>query len=118
MSDTFVILLVGCMVAASCALVGTFLVLRKMALLGDAISHSVLPGIAIGFLLTQSRSSLVMVVGAYQSRKELSPNSPVYWVFTNVPLLDKIAQGQTQVSPAKSPKGTTEIWTIPGGSAG
>ncbi len=64
MSDTFVILLVGCMVAASCALVGTFLVLRKMALLGDAISHSVLPGIAIGFLLTQSRSSLVMVVGA------------------------------------------------------
>ena len=64
MSDTFVILLVGCMVASSCALVGTFLVLRKMALLGDAISHSVLPGIAIGFLLTQSRSSLVMVAGA------------------------------------------------------
>ena len=64
MTDTLVILLVGCMVAASCALVGTFLVLRKMALLGDAISHSVLPGIALGFLLTQSRSSLVMVVGA------------------------------------------------------
>ena len=64
MNDTFVILLVGCMVASSCALVGTFLVLRKMALLGDAISHSVLPGIAIGFLLTQSRSSLVMVAGA------------------------------------------------------
>jgi manganese/zinc/iron transport system permease protein len=63
-SPTLVILLVGSMVAASCALVGTFLVLRKMALMGDAISHAVLPGIVIAFLLSGSRSPLPMVLGA------------------------------------------------------
>jgi manganese/zinc/iron transport system permease protein len=64
MSPTLVILLVGSFVAASCALVGSFLVLRKMALLGDAISHAVLPGIAIAFLMTGNRAALPMVLGA------------------------------------------------------
>ena len=64
MSPTFVILLVGSCVAASCALIGSFLVLRKMALLGDAISHAVLPGIVLAFLLTGERSALPMVIGA------------------------------------------------------
>ncbi len=64
MSPTLVILLVGSCVAASCALIGTFLVLRRMALLGDAISHAVLPGIVIAFLITGERSPLPMVVGA------------------------------------------------------
>jgi manganese/zinc/iron transport system permease protein len=64
MSPTLVILLVASLVAASCALVGTFLVLRKMALLGDAISHAVLPGIAIAFLVTGDRAALPMVLGA------------------------------------------------------
>jgi manganese/zinc/iron transport system permease protein len=64
MSPTLVILLVASCVAASCALIGTFLVLRKTALLGDAISHAVLPGIVIAFLLTGSRSALPMVLGA------------------------------------------------------
>ena len=64
MSPTLVILLVASCVAASCALIGTFLVLRKMALLGDAISHAVLPGIVIAFLVTGSRSALPMVLGA------------------------------------------------------
>lgn len=64
MSATGIILLVGALVAASCALVGSFLVLRKMALLGDAISHAVLPGIAIAFLLSGERSPLPMLLGA------------------------------------------------------
>ncbi|MEO1085226.1 MAG: metal ABC transporter permease [Acidobacteriota bacterium] len=64
MNPTLVILLVGSAVGASCALIGTFLVLRKMALLGDAISHAVLPGIAIAFLITGDRSALPMVIGA------------------------------------------------------
>lgn len=64
MSPTLVILLVGCTIAASCALVGCFLVLRKMALLGDAISHAVLPGIVIAFLISNSRSTLPMLLGA------------------------------------------------------
>lgn len=64
MNPTLVILLVSSSVAAACALVGTFLVLRKMALLGDAISHAVLPGIVIAFLITGDRAPLPMVIGA------------------------------------------------------
>lgn len=58
------IIATGALVAASAGMVGCFLVLRRLALLGDAISHSVLPGIAIAFLLTGSRSSIWMVLGA------------------------------------------------------
>jgi manganese/zinc/iron transport system permease protein len=64
MSPTMVILLVGSFAAASCALLGSFLVLRRMALLGDAISHAVLPGIVIAFLVTGERAALPMVIGA------------------------------------------------------
>jgi manganese/zinc/iron transport system permease protein len=63
-SPEFVILLAGSLVAVNCAILGSFLVLRQMALLGDAISHAVLPGIAIAFLLAGSRSPLPMVLGA------------------------------------------------------
>ena len=58
------IVLIGALVASSCSLVGSFLVLRRMAMLGDAISHAVLPGIAIAFIVTKSRSSVFMMVGA------------------------------------------------------
>ena len=50
--------------AASCALIGCFLVLRRMSMMGDAISHAVLPGLAAAFLLTHSRASLGMFIGA------------------------------------------------------
>ncbi|HLU25042.1 MAG TPA: iron chelate uptake ABC transporter family permease subunit [Longimicrobiales bacterium] len=43
---------------------GVFAVLRKQGLLGDAISHAALPGIALAFLLTGSRSTMVLVLGA------------------------------------------------------
>lgn len=43
---------------------GTFAVLRKQSLLGDAISHAALPGIALAFLLTGSKAPLVLVLGA------------------------------------------------------
>ncbi|MFZ5828391.1 MAG: metal ABC transporter permease, partial [Bacillota bacterium] len=61
---TFSIIAIGALVAGSAGMVGSFLILRRMAMLGDAISHAVLPGIAIAFLLTHSRSPLVMVIGA------------------------------------------------------
>lgn len=64
MSDALWIILVGCLVASSCALVGCFLVLRKLAMLGDAISHAVLPGIVIAFMLTGSRNVVPMLLGA------------------------------------------------------
>jgi zinc/manganese transport system permease protein len=44
--------LVGCLALAfGCGPIGTFLVIRRMSLMGDALSHAVLPGAAIGFLL-------------------------------------------------------------------
>jgi manganese/zinc/iron transport system permease protein len=48
----------------ACALVGNFLVLRKLSLIGDALSHAVLPGIAASFLLFGSRSPWVSLLGA------------------------------------------------------
>ncbi len=57
-------LLVGALCAATCALVGCFLLLRKMSLLGDALSHSVLAGIAGAFLLTGRIDPVPMFLGA------------------------------------------------------
>lgn len=62
--DAFWIITTGSLVAVTCSLVGTFLVLRKMAMLGDAISHAVLPGIVLAFLFTGSRAPIPMLIGA------------------------------------------------------
>jgi len=64
MSPTLAIALTAIFTAISCAVLGAFLVLRKMTMVGDAISHAVLPGIAIAYLLSQSRASLPMFLGA------------------------------------------------------
>jgi len=61
--DTWIVL-IGSLCAAACALPGCFLVLRKMSMMGDAISHAVLPGLAIAFYLTGTRASLPMFLGA------------------------------------------------------
>ncbi len=49
--------LIAAIVAAACAIPGVFLVLRKMSLISDAISHSILPGIVLGFFITHSLTS-------------------------------------------------------------
>ncbi|MDA7721518.1 metal ABC transporter permease [Schleiferiaceae bacterium] len=64
MTPTFAIALTAVFTAVSCALLGAFLVLRKMTMVGDAISHAVLPGIAVAYWLSQSRASLWMFLGA------------------------------------------------------
>jgi len=51
-------------VSAACALVGCFLVVRRMSLLGDAIAHAVLPGIAVGVLAGGSLGGPLVLVGA------------------------------------------------------
>jgi len=61
--DTWIVV-VGALAAVACALLGNFLVLRKMSMMGDAISHAVLPGLAIAFLVTGARASLTMFIGA------------------------------------------------------
>jgi manganese/zinc/iron transport system permease protein len=58
------IVVAGVLCAAACALVGSFLVLRRMSMMGDAISHAVLPGLAVAFLISGSRASLPMFLGA------------------------------------------------------
>lgn len=65
--EAFYIILTGALVAASSALLGGFLVLRRMAMLGDAISHAVLPGIVVAFLLSGQRESIVLLIGAAAS---------------------------------------------------
>ncbi len=57
-------IILGAVSNATCALLGCFLVLRRMSLLVDAISHAVLPGIVVVFLFTGNLSSGWMVVGA------------------------------------------------------
>lgn len=56
--------LMGFLVTAACGLVGNYLMLRRMALMGDAVSHSVLPGLVIAFLFTGSRGTGAMFLGA------------------------------------------------------
>jgi len=58
------IMVIGVLAAACCAVPGSWLVVRGMGMMGDAISHAVLPGIAIGFLVSGSRSGGWMFVGA------------------------------------------------------
>jgi manganese/zinc/iron transport system permease protein len=58
------IMLMGFLVTAACGLVGNYLLLRRLALMGDAVSHSVLPGLVIAFLLSQTRGTVAMFVGA------------------------------------------------------
>ena len=63
-SNSLWIVLMGFLVSGTCGLVGCFVILRRMALVGDAISHSLLPGITLAFLLTHSRDTLPMMIGA------------------------------------------------------
>lgn len=57
-------ILIGTLAAIACALPGNFLLLRRQALVGDAISHVVLPGIVAAFLLTGTISTWPMMIGA------------------------------------------------------
>ncbi|WP_225986412.1 metal ABC transporter permease [Rufibacter sp. LB8] len=62
--DAFWIILTGSLVAVCCSLLGCFLILRRMAMVGDAISHAVLPGIVLAFLFSGTREVWSMLLGA------------------------------------------------------
>ncbi|MCA3417881.1 MAG: metal ABC transporter permease [Roseomonas sp.] len=57
-------LLAAILACGLCGLLGSFLVLRRDSLLGDALSHAVLPGIIAGFAMTGARAGLPMLLGA------------------------------------------------------
>ena len=57
-------IVVGSLGGVACALLGCFLILKRLSLLGDAISHGVLPGIAIAVLLSGHIGGIAMIAGA------------------------------------------------------
>lgn len=95
--NTWPVLLMGFFVAAGCALIGNYMILRKMALVGDAISHSLLPGIAIAFLIANSRELSPVLIGAIasamitilliefiQKYSKIKPDAAIGIVFTSL----------------------------------
>lgn len=63
MNDMWIIL-TACLVAINASVLGVFLVLRKMSMMGDAISHSVLPGIVIAYYFSGDRTSPGLLLAA------------------------------------------------------
>src|SRR5687768_12290827 len=57
-------LLGSVLLGISCGLLGSFIVVRKMALVGDALSHAVLPGVALGFLWNMTKDPIAIFAGA------------------------------------------------------
>lgn len=64
MSPEIEIQLIAIIVAVACALPGTFLVLRKMSMMSDSITHTILLGIVLAFFCTHNLSSPLLIVGA------------------------------------------------------
>lgn len=64
MTPQLEIQLIAAVTAAACGLVGAFLVLRKTALLSDAISHAILPGIVLAFFWTENLNSPLLLLAA------------------------------------------------------
>ncbi|HRJ76152.1 MAG TPA: metal ABC transporter permease, partial [Anaerolineales bacterium] len=56
--------IIASLVAVACSLVGVFLILRRMAMMSDAISHTVLLGIVLAFFVTKSITSPLLLIGA------------------------------------------------------
>lgn len=64
MSPELWVLIIGCLVAIPCSVVGCFLVLRKSVMISDAIAHAVLPGIVIAYVISESLNGFAMFIGA------------------------------------------------------
>lgn len=64
MSSDLAILLTGVLVSAACAVLGVFLVLRRMAMMSDAVSHAILPGLVVGYFLANGPNLLAGFAGA------------------------------------------------------
>ena len=82
----------GILVSISCAIVGTFVVLRGLAFIGDALAHGVLPGVAIALIIGvpgivgAAAGALVMIggVSVVTSRSRLSSDSAIGLLFVGM----------------------------------
>lgn len=64
MSPAIVILLTGILCASACAMLGSFLILRRAAMMSDAISHAILPGLVGGYFIAQGPNLIAGFAGA------------------------------------------------------
>lgn len=60
----FWVIITGILVGITCSIAGVFLILRKMSMIADAISHTVLFGIVMAFIITHSLNGFWMLIGA------------------------------------------------------
>lgn len=79
-------LVVAIIVGVLCSVVGSYLVVRRMALLGDAISHSLLPGLAIAFIVGAN-----LYLGAFVAA--LLSAVIISWIHTRSPIKEDAAMG-------------------------
>jgi len=79
-------LVIAIIVGLLCAVVGSYLMVQRLALLGDAISHSVLPGLAIAFMLGAN-----IFVGAFIAG--VSSTIAIAWIRTRSPIKEDAAMG-------------------------
>lgn len=79
-------LVIAVLVGVVCAVVGSYLMVQRLALLGDAISHSVLPGLAIAFLLGAN-----IFVGAFIAG--ITSTLVITWIRTRSPIKEDAAMG-------------------------
>jgi ABC-type Mn2+/Zn2+ transport system permease subunit len=85
-------LVAGCLVAVACAIVGTFVVLRGLAFIGDALAHGVLPGIAGAILLglpgiagaVVGAAAMIAGVGLVRRRSRLSGDTAIGLLFVGM----------------------------------
>ncbi len=89
-------LLAAMAASAACAVVGTFVVLRGMAFLGDALAHAILPGVAVGYLVHRGQRSAVfywalgtavltsLAIGALGKRGRLKEDTAIGLVFAGM----------------------------------
>jgi ABC-type Mn2+/Zn2+ transport system permease subunit/Mn-dependent DtxR family transcriptional regulator len=84
-------LLGAVLLGISCGLMGSFIVVRKMALMGDALSHAVLPGVAAGFLWTMEKDPLSIFIGA--TLAGLLGSAMVNWIIRSTRIKEDTAIG-------------------------
>src|SRR5687767_219079 len=75
----------------SCGLLGSFIVVRKMALVGDALSHAVLPGVALGFMWNMTKDPMAIFIGA--TIAGLLGTAVVTWIKQTTKLKEDTALG-------------------------
>ena len=85
------IIIMGILVCWTCGLVGSFIVVRRMALMGDAISHGILPGLALAFIISGSLGIGAMFIGACLAG--LACNFCIEWLHSNTKIREDAAMG-------------------------